>query len=165
MNGDEFRALRAAAGLSVRGAAKRLGVSPSTIQRWQMGQVVIPSDCADRMRQSAGSPSVEQARARTLGRLTAVLSWVRHGYVPQEMKTHVSAGTAKGIGELMDGLREEAPERYAAVELEIEDLFASIDEYPTFLTPEQTAEFWLGYYQRRKDSRGAEQPTGSPRSA
>jgi hypothetical protein len=35
MTGEEFRALMAAAGLTVRAAATLLGVAPATIQRWR----------------------------------------------------------------------------------------------------------------------------------
>jgi transcriptional regulator with XRE-family HTH domain len=53
LTGPEFREARHDCGLSVRGAASRLGVSASTIQRWEGGAAVIPSDAADRIRLAA----------------------------------------------------------------------------------------------------------------
>lgn len=49
MRGPEFRALRLRYRWSVRGAARTLGVTPSTIQRWEQG-ATIPSEIADRLR-------------------------------------------------------------------------------------------------------------------
>jgi DNA-binding transcriptional regulator YiaG len=52
MRSEEFRQLRMAAGWSVRGAANELGVTPSTIQRWEAG-ATIPSEAADQVRAAA----------------------------------------------------------------------------------------------------------------
>src|SRR6266540_996748 len=150
MNAEEFRALRAAAGFSVRRAAGWLGVAPSSIQRWE-GGATNPSDVADRIR-GLVALSETLATAQVLGRLAAVLAYVVRGYPPQGTEgISVDAGTRAGIGRLIQRARNEQPERYMVVEEEVEDLLASISGYPTLLDDEQTAEFWWGYYTRRRE--------------
>jgi transposase len=56
MTGAEFRALQAAAGLTVRDAATYLDVSPATITRWRNQpdeRSVIPAWAVTRLRQRA----------------------------------------------------------------------------------------------------------------
>jgi hypothetical protein len=53
MNGIQFKALQAAAGLSVREAADFLGVNPATVQRWRDAPAErspIPAWAVDRLR-------------------------------------------------------------------------------------------------------------------
>jgi len=49
MTGDDFRARRQQAGLSIRGAGTLLGTSAQTIQRWEAGNTRIPSEAAERI--------------------------------------------------------------------------------------------------------------------
>lgn len=53
MTASEFRRLRLAAGLSLNGAARVLGVARSTICRWENGGRRIPSAAADTLRELA----------------------------------------------------------------------------------------------------------------
>jgi len=49
MTGDDFRARRQQAGLSIRGAATLLSTTPQSIQRWESGGTRIPSEAAERI--------------------------------------------------------------------------------------------------------------------
>lgn len=151
MDSQQFRTLRVAAGLSVRAAARRLSVAPSTVQRWEDG-ARIPSEAATKIRELAGDLNDELAAAKALGRLSAVLAHIRFGYTPQEAHNiGVNPGTRSGIGELLMGLQQEKPGEYAELEPEIADILSGLEDYPTHMDAPQTAQFWLGYYSRRKD--------------
>src|SRR5207248_11149936 len=125
-------------------AAKQLGVTPSSIQRWEAG-ASIPSEVAERMRELAGaSPEY------LLGRLVAVLSNVIYGYTPQQIGTSVGPADRASIGRLIQRAMNEQPARYAGLEGEIQGLFASLPSFPYGLNEGKAIEFWRGYYSRRK---------------
>jgi hypothetical protein len=66
MNGAEFRALQAAAGLSVRAAADYLNVAPATITRWRNQpdeRSVIPAWAVTRLRQRAANDGQPEGTA------------------------------------------------------------------------------------------------------
>lgn len=56
MTAEEFRALLDAVGLTEKQAAKLLGVSTSTVHRWQNGETPITLDRAHLIRERIKSP-------------------------------------------------------------------------------------------------------------
>lgn len=153
MTGAEFRACRAAAGLTVRSAAVALGVAPSTIQRWQMDGVSIPSNAAERIRELAGDTSLSMTAADRLGRLYAVLERVLKDEVPPSIPGLWKATPAIAVAQLIALARANELRRFKAHEDEVEALFNDLGGFPDFLSPADEGAFWLAYYKRRAEFR------------
>ena len=156
MTGPEFREYRAAAGLSVRKAAETLSVAPATIQRWQMGESPIPSEAADRIRELAGPMDPEHARARTIGRLIAVLQHIldapgQRPRFPDTMHQIWAQSPAAATGQLIQMARTMALPRFRAWEREIEDLMNDLGSIPSRMTLPVQSSAWLGYYGRKSE--------------
>lgn len=158
MTGAEFRALRAAAGLSVRRAAEALDVAPSTIQRWQMDDAAVSAAAAARIRELAGDRDPAVAAVTTLGRLYAVLERVTGRNIPPSTLTLLRARPSAATGQLFALARRRRPERYRLAEPEIEELVGDIAAYPDIMTPALDGAFWLGYYKRRGEYRSGVAP-------
>ena len=58
MTRDELRSIREALGLSVRGMARRIGVAPKTITRWESGEHPIGLVYEKLIRNQADAPGV-----------------------------------------------------------------------------------------------------------
>jgi transcriptional regulator with XRE-family HTH domain len=60
MTGSELRQLREASGFSMRGLARRIGVDPKTIARWEKGEHPIGLVYEKLIRIQAAAPRVAQ---------------------------------------------------------------------------------------------------------
>jgi transcriptional regulator with XRE-family HTH domain len=158
MTGEEFRAHRVQAQLSVRSAATNLGVAPSTIQRWE-GGAPIPSEAADKMRslglQVAEHSDPDMALAHILGRLYGVLEYVA-GTEPDTWRMRIAESPAHGFVTLnRQAFQAANAARRDERQIEIEELMARVPAtgFPQRLTPEQESQFWVGYYHWGGDQR------------
>lgn len=150
MTGQQFREARVAAGLSVRRAAAELGVAPSTIHRWQMGEMTIPSETAERITALAAGHSAAPEVARTLGRIYRVLETILGKPVPPSIAEMVKGSPAAAFGKLIPLAMAANAARYHAHEEELTALFGDVPDYPDFLNSAAEGEFWLGYYGRAR---------------
>lgn len=143
MTGTEFRRARTAAGLSHRKAAETLGVSLSTIQRWEADDAPIPSAAAEQIAslaaKQAGDPSVT---AYILGRLYAVIESV----LGLHEAAYRSASQQPGIayGPLLAKLAGSGD-----VAAEVDQLVGQIAAFPRLLNMPEQGAWALGYYHRR----------------
>lgn len=153
MTGRDFRGIRESAHLSIRKAAEKLKVSPSTIQRWQEDDAEIPYDAAVRITELAGGLAPIMDTCHALGRLFGTLEKAFNQEMPYALLMQAEEMPATSLGLLLRQLRVEDPDRYRQFEPEIERLMRQIPNFPSYLGPAQHAEFMRGFYGRRAEPR------------
>lgn len=132
MSGDEFRAARLAAGLSYRNAARRLGVSPSTIYRWE--QDGTPSDIT--FGASARNPT-----GYALGQLLAVAEHALGRRLPERLYQPTSV--ARMISDTATYILGKPAIQDLAGQISLRINAADLLEP---WSPEIESAMWLGYY-------------------
>ncbi len=169
MTGKEFREARVAARLSMREAAKTLGVSLSTIYRWQMGEARIPADAAAHILTLAGDPSTLGARlthevAYAVGQFAA-LSELAMGRALRPQEFVVLLGDpGSGVGALANAIHAQGEAGWRKhYEPAITEALGEIAAFPPHFNSEAQGAFWLGYYACKRDQRTSGQtPTDTP---
>lgn len=153
MTGAEFRAERLRLGYSVRRGAAALGISTSTLQRYER-LAEVPSYAAASLRALADTPTSERAERAfyDLGHLAALVEEA----IGRRLQTHVVSPRV-AVGYLL-GLYEGAdPQRRAAVDETVGHLVAAIPlDLPGASEYYYRSCYHLGYYQHR----AAELPEG-----
>jgi len=152
---DEFRAARHAAGLSVRKAAEYLGVSPSTIQRWEAAGAVDDTAVSKLRAYWDASPDGHPGMYH-LGRLLAQVEAVDRSRMLRRHLDHLQGTPARTLSLALTAVARARPLETAA-EASIEAIAALIPaELPAHFVPEMEGPMWLGYYHERAALRGEE---------
>lgn len=150
MTGEEFKAARIRAGLSYRLAAEALGVSLSTVQRYEQSEEV-PVAASGHIRSVLERRQEPDAVASALGHLFALLE-VAHGRpLPQSAWITVQAKPALAVNQAISLVRSKRPAQYRELEDAITATMAAIPAFPAQLTEEGMATFWLGFYHEKGD--------------
>lgn len=160
MRGAEFRELRLRAGLSIRLAATRCGISPSTVVEWETRDMEVRASAADAIKEAAGETPDIKTVCYALGRITRCCADVWEGArseLPLDLYNGMANHPATYLGTMISRTRLRSPQRFAAVEDEIQDHMQRIppDGLPQQLADdsEGAGSFWLGYYHRGAERR------------
>ena len=162
MRGGEFREARLRAGLSIRYTAQQVGVSPSTVVRWEATDADVTSTAADWIRGQAGARPDLHTISYALGRVLRCCAevWEQTGEsLPDELAQGFPVRPADHLGPLLARARARSPRHYALVEDEIEAHLRRIppDGVPEQLAVQDEGAIWLGYYHRGADRRAIEE--------
>lgn len=157
MTGDEFRAARADAGMSIRAAADHIGASTRTIQAWErMGSAELPPHAANLLKPRVAE-GVDVDRANYV--LGQVMACVERAIYPFNLRQSLFDLMAKspypiGFGQLMQRYYEPDMRRTEELDARIAEAlahFPSPDELGPSGTLPASPSLWLGYYHERED--------------
>lgn len=149
--GSELRAVRVTRGLTYRRAAALLGVSLSTLQRWEQADT-ISGDAVERLRNAGYQDVTSKGATYQVGRIVAIAeamsAWER---TRPDLTT---VGTpAERLANAIHMIRQPANhELYETVEPTLTQIMRRIPpELPPQMTPELESAYWLGYYHQRAE--------------